>query len=884
MSMSVALAPQRVYGVVAKNSPHFIETTFDAFAEGAPVVFLRGMSDDRIERSGVTDVVEPRQTHGWFAPKAVVSQPSVQAQIAFTSGTEGAPKGVLLTHGNLADTVSRLNQVMELTSEVREYIGVPLHYSFGMGRCRAVAAVGGRCYVPEHGFNPLEIRDMLRRGEINAVSAVPSLWRVLLQGKQIFGDEARRLRWVEIGSQPMSRAEKEAVKALFPQAIIVQHYGLTEASRSTFLRIDQATGSELDSVGKPVGATEIRIADDGRIQIRGPHVAQQLLIGDEIVPNVDGSGWLRTNDLGRMEGDFLFFEGRADDMINCGGIKLSPDVVEERLRERLGVRTGIAVAPVSHALVGHAVLAGVLNETGLQRVRVIEALTAVLSEYGIRNRSAALCCFLDEFPTTATGKVQRKVLAAQYGATAQPDAGAPPAEVPVASVSTDGQAHAPASSGSLSVQEALVAEVWQQVLGLSEVNPEQSFYDLGGDSLTALSAVMAMERRKVPSVVSKGMLQGLTVRQTAALMAAPAEREPLAHSLPNDELRSAMAINMVRGLLVLLVIFAHWAPGAIERLPAGYLGLLDWLQPIFAIGTPGFAIVYGVSVGFSLFPSFVERPERFAAVQRRSRTLLAGGVLALSLVSFAARWANGEVRDVTDFANSFYTVISFYLLVTLTLPWWLRLLAKAESPAVTAGLLSVVLLASYHYLFRPLSELRATGFVELGKILVAAKYAYPNLLGGTFGGVAIGLWFRGAVKSNQPKQPLFSLGVGTVLMGVLTATYAEEDWFAVVQGAARLWQWWAYLGIVALCLFAAFSLLQSYGGFGRVKLLAVRALATFGILAFPLYIGHSAVIPFKDILHGLAGLDAQWALLASMLAFVACTAVLYRRIYETSFR
>lgn len=882
MSTSVALAPQRVYGVVAKNSPHFIETIFDAFEEGAPVVFLRGISDERITRSGVTDVVEPRQNFGWFKPKAVVQKPSVQAQIAFTSGTEGASKGVLLTHGNLADTVSRLNQVMELTSEVREYIGVPLHYSFGMGRCRAVGAVGGQCFVPQHGFNPIEIRDLLRQGEINAVSAVPSLWRVLLQGQQIFGDEARLLRWIEIGSQPMSRAEKEALKSLFPQAIIVQHYGLTEASRSTFLRIDQASGAELDSVGKPIGATEIRIAADGRIQVRGPHVAQQLLIGDEIVPNVDDSGWLRTNDLGRMDNGFLYFEGRADDVINCGGIKLSPDAIEERLRERLGVRTGVAVAPVPHALVGHAVLTAVLNETGLKRAQVIEALTAVLGESGIRNRSAVLCCFLDSFPVTATGKVQRKVLVAQYGATIQADTAGD--DGPMADMSAAGQSAAPASAASMSAQEALVAEVWREVLDLSEVNPEHSFYDLGGDSLTALSAVMAMERRKVPSVVSKGMLQGLTVRQTAALMAAPAAQKPLAHSLPNDELRSAMAINMVRGFLVLMVIFAHWAPGAIERLPTGYLGLLDWLQPLFAIGTPGFAIVYGVSVGFSLFPSFVERPERFAAVQRRSRALLASGVVALALVSFAARWVNGEVRDVTDFANSFYTVISFYLLVTLTLPWWLRLLAKAANPAVTAGLLSVVLLASYHYLFRPLAELRATGFIELCKILVAAKYAYANLLGGTFGGVAIGLWFRTAVKSNQPKEPLVSLGLGTVLMGVLTATYAEEDWFAAVQGAARLWQWWAYLGIVALCLFAAFSLLQSYGRFGRVQLVTVRALSTVGILAFPLYIGHSAVIPLKDILHGIAGIDAQWALLISMLAFAACMGLLYRRIYETSFQ
>lgn len=882
MQAQAMVVPQRTVGVVAKHSVHFVQTVFEAFAQGDPVVLLRGVEDERVQRAGVTRVVDPQETYGWYKPVFGGQESGLTAQIAFTSGTEGEPKGVILTHGNLADTVARLNEAMELSSEVREYVGVPVHYSFGMGRCRAVAAVGGSCYIPQYGFNPAEIRELLERGEINAISAVPSLWRVLIQGADAFGRETRAVRWIEIGSQAMDRTEKEALKTLFPNANIVQHYGLTEASRSTFLRIDRAVGLELESVGQAVGGTELAIAADGRILIRGPHVAQQLLLGNEVVSNVDAEGWLHTNDQGRLEDGLLYFEGRSDDVINCGGIKLSPDQLEERLRAYLGRHSGFAVAGIPLPLVGQGVLIAIERSAGLNPEVVVSGLRQVLESYGVSNRSVIRQCELDALPTTATGKVQRKKLAAHYADGSE--WGDSPSSAQHGDPAEPHTVSGMRLRGRLSEQEAVVAEVWQETLGLSEVDPDRNFYELGGDSLTALTAVMALERRQVPSVVSKSMLQGLTVRETAARMAEPEQVSGRTHTLPNDELRAAMAINMVRGLLVLAVIFAHWAPGVIERLPASLAALDSLLSPVFAVGTPGFAIVYGVSVGFSLFPSFLDAPDRFQAVQRRARLLLAAGVLALAVVLYGAKVALGEAQTLTDLANAFYTVITYYLLATLTLPLWLRLVARSRQPAALVGLLGVLLLTVYYYVFLPLDPLPTTGFVELAKMLLTAKYAYANMLGGTFLGMATGLWLREAIQAQRAKQSLALAGVGAVCLGVMTASVAGVTWFQAVKGATRLWQWWVYLGVVALTLYGSLECLRGYNRFGAVRLVTVRACATFGVLAFPLYITHSAVIPLKDILSDGLGIPAGIALLASMGLFVMGTGLLFRRIYDTSFR
>jgi len=490
------MSQKNITGVVAKNSIAYVEAIFECYSNDETVVLIRNSDDERITLTGVTKVIEPENKYGWFTACHQFRSDESLAQIAFTSGTEGEPKGVLLTHEALSDVTERLNSIMEVDESIREYIGIPANFSFGFGRFRAVSAAGGHSYLPEQGFDPLEIKKMLVDGEINAVSAVPSLWRVLLKNKDIFGKEVKTLKWIEIGSQYMSRLEKEELKMLFPNAIIVQHYGLTEASRSSFLRIDTTEGEFLESVGKAYGKTEFKISDEGRICIRGPHVARQLLKNGQYVSNVDDENWFHTSDLGRLESEFLYFGGRADDQINAGGIKLSPDNIERTLREKLSIKDGISVAAIPDLSMGHRVLVGILSSLSSREQEIKDASIKILQTYGIRNPGILKTKIFAQFPVTSTNKVQRKQLAQIY--------------LDESETSSQEEFVPPENDLQLSLTRA-----WESILKRENIGIDDNFFEIGGDSLMAVMATHEMSRATGISFDVGQLFSNPTVRMLA---------------------------------------------------------------------------------------------------------------------------------------------------------------------------------------------------------------------------------------------------------------------------------------------------------------------------------------------------------------------------------
>lgn len=272
------------------------------------------------------------------------------ALIMFTSGTTARKKGVILSHGNLCQAVHNINTAMGIDETIREYVTMPLYHSFGLGRLRCVISVGGTLAMNSGPFSPLALAQIVRKGAINAISGVPAVFATLIE---VFGPVLEsigaQINVVEIGSAEMPRAHKERLLELMPDARIFMHYGLTEASRSTFIEF-RSQSARIDTVGTAAPNVNITIRDDhgrelphgqfGEIVVSGRHVCAGYLDSPLDSPEVQ-RGRLRsdgffTGDFGRLDADgFLTLSGRKDDMINYAGIKISPLEVERYLTDVL---------------------------------------------------------------------------------------------------------------------------------------------------------------------------------------------------------------------------------------------------------------------------------------------------------------------------------------------------------------------------------------------------------------------------------------------------------------------------------------------------------------------------------------------------------------------
>jgi acyl-CoA synthetase (AMP-forming)/AMP-acid ligase II len=466
--------------LVTRNSLDYVENVFALNEARQPLVNVPDESSaNALTGIHIERCIVPDEGSGWFTEGHPLVHDDRPAQVTYTSGTEGKPKGIVLSYSNLADAAERIINQMGLTSEVREYVGVPVTYSFGIGRIRAISAVGGRSYLPARGFDPLELSRMLTSGEVNSLSAVPTLLRILLKSPAVIGNAGKKLRWLEIGSQYMTGDEKRQIRELFPDARIVQHYGLTEASRSTFLQISEAPDELLESVGRAVGTTEVAISAEGRIRIRGPHVARWRVDTDQLQGLCDPDGWLETSDLGHMKDGYLYYDGRADDLINSGGVKINPDMLEARIGQLLGQGTRIVVAKVPDPLRGEGVLVAT-DSADLAVDRLRSASADALQELGVNAGDALHVRVMPAIPLTATGKPIRRLLTEEF-IQMNEAAAADPVVDQAREARTDD-----------------VQTFFRQFFPGRSIGPEDSFETMGGDSLSYIQFSLGFEDRFGP--------------------------------------------------------------------------------------------------------------------------------------------------------------------------------------------------------------------------------------------------------------------------------------------------------------------------------------------------------------------------------------------------
>jgi acyl-CoA synthetase (AMP-forming)/AMP-acid ligase II len=878
---------RRIIGVVATDGGEMAEMLFAIEGEGAVSVLLRSADDrERIEALGIAEIRHPNRTSGWMRPAPLqAADDDAPVRIVYSSGTTGQPKAILLNHGNIGSTTERLVAEMSMTAEVREYIGVPLTYSFGLARARAVAAVGGAYYVPPNGFDPLEIAAMLRAGEINAISAVPTLWRVLIANGEIIGTSGAAVRWIEIGSQAMSVDEKREMRRLFPNARIIQHYGLTEASRATFLAIDSCGDAEMLSVGRCTSGTEAAIDESGLIRVRGPHVARWRLEGGQWQPLVDSDGWLTTGDLGRIEDGFLHFEGRTDDLINCGGIKVSPDQIEQALVQAMELdpeaANAIAVARTPDPQRGDGVLVAYEKGASIDPEALRISVGQALAAHGLTVGAALKIVEVETLPRTETGKVLRRELGNVHGHEAGRE---------------ESQQDAPATSVGDHTRERLLA-LWRNALEREDVDPDKSFYDVGGDSLSAISLALAMEKAGFDPETSRLIFEGQTISEIARATAArhaPLEEEveslSLADPIP-EQVRTTInpvaslseGLNLVKGWLIICMVTSHWLPTYLDKVNLRDSLFHRALQPFLSMGSPTLSYCFGIGASVFFARQYrASRPSFHRSVQFGS-IMLIFGLLAGAALEVVSRMVSGAPAEVA--ATVAGGPFPYFLLATLSLPLWIGRIRndlRSMLALFASAMVAMLLFELARRAINPASPVLANQGLQR---LLVGHWNLPQMASFSLAGAATGVLIEMMIARQKPLSLLAPVGLLLIPAGAMMALAGGEleGWFSPHKHIHTF----AVISYIGITLFVIGRIEQwraAVANRPRLRSL-METLLTCGILLFPLFIVQSLVFHGADVIAATTGiglLTALSMLIALWLIVAAYMVYRMRRLYYGS--
>jgi long-chain acyl-CoA synthetase len=336
---------------------------------------------------------------------------SAPGLISFTSGTTGLPKGAVISHRALVRSASSFVPHLETSTTDSTLIAVPLFHNTGFAdQLTQMLLVGGAVDVLREFHTEAAIEALARRPATYLI-AVPSIYRLLMLHDR--ADEAFRVCRVAVyGGAPMPAPWIEELAARHPALRLFNCYGLTEFTSVSHLLDPEYALVRSDSVGRPVEGVGHRIAGDGEIWLSGPTRMTGYWRAEEETRRVLNGEWLRTGDLGRIDGDgFLTVLGRSADVINRGGEKIYAVSVETAL-SGLPTVTEAAVVGAPHEILQERVLAFVVPRAGFDEEAARRHLVERVPDYAVPERFV----LADELPRNAAGKIDRTVLRAEAAA------------------------------------------------------------------------------------------------------------------------------------------------------------------------------------------------------------------------------------------------------------------------------------------------------------------------------------------------------------------------------------------------------------------------------------------------------------------------------------
>jgi acyl-CoA synthetase (AMP-forming)/AMP-acid ligase II/acyl carrier protein len=439
---------------------------------------------------------------GSDAPPHAVVSPGDLAEILYTSGTTGTPKGVACSHESLVFGVDE-----GATLSARVVHAFPLGTNAGQEAVRLPLRQPGTVTVVLPTFDPERLAALVAADGSPGLHLflVPAMAQMIVDWPGWRPELTAGVEQVVLTSAPTPPALLPRVAAAFPKSRISNVYSLTESGPARTVMVYDP--GRPGSVGRPNRRSEVRVVDDagrdvatgqtGEIWLRTRGAPRREYYRDpDATAGLFAGDWLRTGDLGRLDDEgYLYLVDRKKDLIISGGFNVSSLEVETVLGEHPAVSEA-AVFATPHEVLGQDVAAAVVLRPGASVTD--RELQAFVRRRLAEHKTPRRVFFVDGLPRNASGKVLKAELRGRFAA-------ARPTPEP-----------APAVAGGPVVET--IVDVWREVLGVADMGASDDFFEAGGHSLAAASAAARLGDAFGITLDATAVFEAPTACELAALV------------------------------------------------------------------------------------------------------------------------------------------------------------------------------------------------------------------------------------------------------------------------------------------------------------------------------------------------------------------------------
>ena len=336
----------------------------------------------------------------------------------YTSGTTGFPKGVMLTHANIVNNGKTIGDGMKLTPKDRLCIVVPFFHCFGLVLAVMACITHGTSMVPVEAYSPVTVMNAISKERCTAVHGVPTMFIGMLEHPSFEQFDFSSLRTgIMAGSPCPIEVMKKVIDKMNMKDIVIV-FGQTEASPGcTMTTTDDSVERRVSTVGRAFEGVECRIVDPetneevpdgtaGEFVARGYNIMKGYYKMPEATAQaIDSEGWLHSGDLCIRDKDGYYkVVGRIKDMIIRGGENIYPKEIEEFLYTCDKI-SDVQVIGVPSKQYGEEVMACIILKQGAEMTE--DEVKELVRSHMARHKVPKYVRFMDAFPTTASGKIQK---------------------------------------------------------------------------------------------------------------------------------------------------------------------------------------------------------------------------------------------------------------------------------------------------------------------------------------------------------------------------------------------------------------------------------------------------------------------------------------------